>query len=119
MRILLLIILFYRGGFIFMLDMGEKIKDLRLKKKLTQKQLAAKIGINESGISQYEKNLRLPSLEVLTKLCLTFGVSADYFLNISDTDKLKELTNNLTISQIDIITSLAYEFQKANLKAID
>lgn len=102
-----------------MLDMGEKIKNLRIREKLTQKQLAAKIGINESGISQYEKNLRLPSLEVLTKLCYTFDVSADYFLGISRKDRIKELTNGLTMAQIDAIALVADEFQKANLKSID
>ena len=102
-----------------MIDMGNKIKDLRLKKDLTQKQLAIKIGINKSGISQYEKNLRLPSLEVLKKLCYAFDVSADYLLDISSKDKIKELTNSLTSSQIDLIVTLASEFQKANLSAID
>lgn len=102
-----------------MLDMGEKIKTLRKKKKWTQKQLADKIGIKESGISQYEKNLRLPSLEVLKKLCYVFDISADYFLDISVDNKLDKLTNGLTGSQLEAVSILADEFYKANLKASD
>lgn len=103
-----------------MLDMGEKIKILREKEKWTQKELAAKIGMkSSSGISQYEENLRLPSLEVLKKLCYVFNVSADYFLDISNNDRLSKLTNGLTASQIDAMTTIADEFHRTNLKASD
>jgi transcriptional regulator with XRE-family HTH domain/KaiC/GvpD/RAD55 family RecA-like ATPase len=50
------------------LNLGEKIRGLREKMGLTQKDLAAQIGLTPSFISQLEKNLISPSLDSLLKL---------------------------------------------------
>lgn len=97
-----------------MIDMGNKLKNLRIQKRWTQKQLADKVEIDESAISQYESYLRLPSLEVLVKLCSVFNVSADYFLGTEIDDFIKLPVYNLTSSQIDVIMAVVEEYRKAN-----
>jgi len=60
---------------------GETIKQLRIKKDLSQKDLASMLGICNTTLSQYEKNKRAPKFETLLKLADILGVSTDYLLN--------------------------------------
>lgn len=63
-----------------MVDFGNILKELRLQAGMTQKDLAAKIGVTKSVISYYELRDRSPSPEVLIKLANIFHVSVDYLL---------------------------------------
>ncbi|MBJ3791993.1 helix-turn-helix transcriptional regulator, partial [Bacillus sp. OA1] len=47
---------------------GLRIKSLRKKENLTQKQLAEKIGVSQRMIGYYESEERFPPHDVLTKL---------------------------------------------------
>lgn len=67
-----------------MVDFGTRLKELRLDAGLTQKQLAAQIGITKSVISFYELRERAPSPETLIKLASVFHVSTDYLLGIEN-----------------------------------
>lgn len=53
-----------------MVEFGKKLKQSRKEKKLTQKQLAALIGVKDSVISFYEIGDRILSPEVL-KTCFS------------------------------------------------
>ena len=55
-----------------LVNMGEKLYSLRIEKKLTQKQLAARIGLAISAVSSYESGSRYPSFETLIKLARIF-----------------------------------------------
>lgn len=46
------------GG--IMATFGERLKDLRTKKHLTQSQLADALGVSKQAISQYENGIRTP-----------------------------------------------------------
>ena len=59
-------------------DFGKRLRNLRLQSGLTQKQLAARIGVTTSVVSFYELRERTPSPEVLAKLADVFHVSTDY-----------------------------------------
>lgn len=65
-----------------MVDFGNKLKALRLQAGLTQKQLAAKIGVTHSVVSYYERQERYPSPEVLVEISRVFHVTTDYLLGI-------------------------------------
>ncbi len=64
--------------------MGDKLRSLRTEKKLTQKQVADRIGLAISAVSSYESGYRYPSYETLIKLARIFHVSTDYLLGITD-----------------------------------
>lgn len=49
--------------------MKVKLKTLRLKNNMLQKELASKVGISKSYYSQIENEKCTPSLKVLCKLC--------------------------------------------------
>ena len=63
-------------------DFGTRLKELRLRAGLTQKQLGERIGVTKSVVSFYELRERTPSPEVLIKLASIFHVSSDYLLGI-------------------------------------
>lgn len=62
---------------------GENIKNRRLAMGLTQKQLAKKIGLNDSGggaISYWERGLYAPGAYSLCLLADAFGCTVDELL---------------------------------------
>ncbi len=61
---------------------GEKLKNLRTASKMSQKELAERIGIAKSVISFYESGERFPSYEVLIKIARIFNVTTDYLLDV-------------------------------------
>lgn len=70
-----------------MVDFGNTLKALRLQSGMTQKDLAAKIGVTKSVVSYYELSERSPSPEILVKLANIFHVSADYLLGLDTKSK--------------------------------
>ncbi len=59
---------------------GKKVKNLiklRKEAKMTQTQLAEKVGVNSNTISQYELGKREPSLEILKKISQELNCSLD------------------------------------------
>ena len=64
-------------------SMGNRIRDTRKKQGLTQEQLAEKVDITLEYISQIERGLKIPSMQVFIKLVEALDVSADYLLRDS------------------------------------
>jgi len=95
-----------------MLYFGDKLKALRTEKKLTQQQLAEKLGLVKGSISAYEKNAKYPSVSILIKLCTLFNVSADYLLGLSDNIEFN--MSSLTDEQMQIIMRLIIELEQYN-----
>nr|WP_269085201.1 helix-turn-helix transcriptional regulator [Moorella mulderi] len=60
--------------------LGNKLKRLREKMGLTQKELAQQVGISHSLIGQIETDRIQPSLATLSSLAEALGVSTCYFL---------------------------------------
>ncbi|MCL2176938.1 MAG: helix-turn-helix domain-containing protein [Firmicutes bacterium] len=61
-----------------MLIFRERLKAIREKNNLTQKQLAKALGIKTSEIEMYESGKREPRIFRLIQLCDYFGVTTDY-----------------------------------------
>ncbi len=67
------------------MNFGNKIKHLRKKAGLSQEDLAAKLGVSQKSICNYENNTRFPKgQKVIKGLADIFNVTIDYL--ISDTD---------------------------------
>lgn len=63
---------------------GERLRELREAKEITQIDLAKVLSLANSTISQYEANRRDPDSSTLKRLADYFGVSLDYLLGRSD-----------------------------------
>lgn len=62
--------------------MGNRIKELRTEKNISQAQLASDTGISQQSLSFYEKGSRKPKIEAWQKLADYFGVSVGYLQGI-------------------------------------
>jgi DNA-binding XRE family transcriptional regulator/KaiC/GvpD/RAD55 family RecA-like ATPase len=61
------------------IDLGVRLKQLRTRQELSQKDLANMVGVTPSTISQIESNLIYPSLPALFKMAQILSVDAGYF----------------------------------------
>lgn len=95
-----------------MVNMGNKLKTLRTQKKLTQKQVADRIGLAISAVSSYEAGTRYPSYEVLLKLARIFHVSTDYLLGM--TDKRIIDTAGLNEDEVEVVSQLVELLKRRN-----
>lgn len=99
-----------------MFDFGLRLKKLRIRAKLTQKQVSQRIGVTRSSISAYERNISTPSVEVLGNLAMLYHVSADYLIGLDNRPNI--VLDNLTIRQLNtmktIIDTLQFEFNMTN-----
>lgn len=59
---------------------GDKIKLLRRKRKLTQSQLANELNVSAQAVSKWEKGLSCPDIETIIKISEFFGVTTDFLL---------------------------------------
>lgn len=55
------------------------------RQNLSQQAAADKIGIKQQAYARYETGRSTPGMDVLRKMCVVFGVSADWLLGLSDT----------------------------------
>lgn len=63
---------------------GSRIKFLRARDGLTQRELASKLHIGNSTLSQYENGDRVPSIDMQRKFAQHFGVSLDFLAGLTD-----------------------------------
>ena len=93
---------------------GERIRELRQSRKLTQLVLAKRLGVTKSLISAYENATTYPSYDVLLGIAYIFNVTTDYLLGKEKTMSVS--TKGLTDSQTEFVSALIAEFQKVNVE---
>ena len=67
-----------------MSDFAERLKELRIEKNLSIKQLAKEIGVSDVAIGRWERKTRIPNIDSLIILAKYFHVSTDYLLGLED-----------------------------------
>lgn len=65
------------------MSFGKKLRELREKKGLTQKELGDILNLTKSNISKYENEKLEPNLETFKKISDLFQVSAEFLLDNS------------------------------------
>ena len=83
----------------------EQLKKIRKEQKISQIELAKKLGVTQQTVSQYEKEIIVPKVDVIIKLAQIFNVPTTYFINNStdqgttalpkDAQKLLEIFDSL------------------------
>lgn len=79
------------------MTIGTQIKKARLAKKLTQAELAEKIGVKKTAVSNYENGVSAPNEPTLLRLMRVLDVDAnyiyaDYFNSALDTPQHRAVT---------------------------
>lgn len=69
-----------------MYDLGFRIKEIRTRRGLNQKELAQRINKSKSAVCGYETNAQVPPLEVLVSIASVLNVSLDYLVGFEETE---------------------------------
>lgn len=91
---------------------GERLRQLRQARGMTQQELAQKLNLTKASVSAYETSGKYPSVEVLRELAVLFNVSADYLLGLTD-DRRIDFTS-LTDEQFRLIHALIQQYAALN-----
>ncbi|MED0675827.1 helix-turn-helix transcriptional regulator [Aneurinibacillus thermoaerophilus] len=93
-----------------MAELKQKLRELRKKHKLTQKEVADFLGITESAYGYYEQGRNEPSLDTIRKLANKYEVSIAYLIGESTDNSAHESSHSIQVSGQNIKLSSA-EFQ--------
>mgnify|MGYP004457906229 FL=1 len=91
---------------------GSRIKSLRKENKMSQEELASKLGISRSYFSKIENGQRGLSIEIMQKLCKVFNMSMDKFL-----ETIEEKDNYLKV-ETKKFRKKVFKFRIINFAAI-
>lgn len=94
--------------------MGLFISELRKEYKLTQKELADKLGILDTSVSKWERGINAPDISYLTELSKIFHVTVQELLNGERNFKKKEIDVNHH-SKVLEVTNLSKSFGKRKI----
>lgn len=86
------------------MNFGEKLKALRTGQKLSQRELAERLGVAKSIVSYYESGDRYPSYDILVKMAHLFHVTTDYLLDV-DKNRMIDVSN-LSEEEIGVVISM-------------
>lgn len=74
----------------------NKFKDLRIKQKLTQVELAKLLNLNQTTVGKWENDKAFPDYQSLINLSKLYNVSTDYLLG--NTNELATTTQSVVVS---------------------
>lgn len=94
------------------MDFGSHVKAARKRAGLTQEKLAESIHVSPGFISAIERGLKAPSLDVLSLLCTTLGVSADELLFgkdklLANSDIVLQTVSGCSEQEVQLLLKLA------------
>ncbi len=92
--------------------LGEKLRELRHAKHLSQEAVANRILTSKAVISGYELSTRSPSYTNLVRLAELYGVSCDYLLGMSERRTID--VTGLTSEQVSAVSAVADALREAN-----
>ena len=98
-----------------MYDLGLRIKEIRKKRGLSQRELARRINKSYSVVCGYESNAQLPPLDVADSIAKVLNTSLDYLVGTNE-EKIYSM-GNLSGQQKEILEMLFAEFSKAAPKS--
>ena len=91
---------------------GKRIKEERSKKKMSQKELADKIGVQNSTLSQYEHGKSEPNQEILFKIASALGINvsdlipSDLRIGDNELEQALKMAKNFGLEEITLLKSL-------------
>lgn len=68
---------------LFYIELGKRLKDIRIERKMTQQEVADRLGIARQNVSTYENGVKTLDIDTFYKICDIF--------NVDPNDVLKDL----------------------------
>ena len=82
------------------MEIGDNLKRIRLKRGLSQNEVADKLNISRQAVSKWERNISSPDIETLEKLRKLYDVSFDELITQTEIDSnasIVEKSDNMDI----------------------
>lgn len=80
---------------------GQRIRDLRKQKRMSQTELAKSAGVSQTTVTAWENNKAEPSSSAIAQLADIFNVTTDYLLGRPDKQETKK--DDVELSDDDVI----------------
>jgi len=97
---------------------GTRLKELRNQRRWTQKEVAAKIGLQLSQFNKYESGMHVPPADKLIQLAELFATTTDYLLTGAVTDA-QPITNTRLLERFRALTQCEPDEQETVIRLID
>ena len=81
------------------MELGLKIKELRIKHGLTQDDLASKLGVSFQTISKWENLVTMPDVSLLPDISEAFGVTIDELFDLSIEQKMNRIESKMELEE--------------------
>jgi len=92
------------------MTVGERIKELRGQKKLTQTELGKLVGLTYIQIGRYETNKSNPSADVLHRLAAALDTTTDFLMKGTEDEAVAaQLTDKELLKQFKQVEQLSPE----------
>jgi transcriptional regulator with XRE-family HTH domain len=91
------------------MSIGERIKELRVQKKMTQSDLAKEVGLTYVQVGRYETQKSFPSAEVVQKLAQALDTTTDYLMNGATDNATAQLADKELLRQFKEVEKLDAE----------
>ena len=102
------------------MSVGTKIRRLRLQNKWSQEELAHKLNVAQTSVSNFESNKTIPDFLVMQKVCEVFEVGFEYFIEENSTNNNVEKAKNCNIGcNTGIINTMPEGILENMLKRIE
>lgn len=97
---------------VYVPEVGQKIRQLRTQRNISQIALAKYLGVSKSVVSSYENEIHYPPYDILLQIARLFGVSTDYLLGISGNRTIN--VDGLTDKQVEAVSLIVEELRTMN-----
>ena len=81
------------------MNIGNKIKQLRIKAGLTQEQLAGSLSLSAQSVSKWETGVTMPDISLLPLISKELGVTIDELFDLTVDQKLQRIERRLDIEE--------------------
>lgn len=75
------------------MEIGNQIKQLRLRRGITQEAMAQHLGVTPQAVSKWERGAATPDIGMLPAISAYFGVSIDELFALSDDTRMDRIQN--------------------------
>ncbi|MBQ9969919.1 MAG: helix-turn-helix domain-containing protein [Oscillospiraceae bacterium] len=81
------------------IELGNKIKQLRLRKGITQDTLAKALNVSFQTVSKWENNISMPDIQILPEIAVYFGCTIDDLFNLSEQAQFERIENMMDMKE--------------------
>lgn len=102
------------------MEIGNQIKQLRLRRGITQEAMAMHFGITAQAISKWERGVTTPDIGMLPDISAYFGVTIDELFAITDETRMERIQNMLWdvrfLNPADVESAREFLLRKAQIE---